>query len=264
MPRKWFSGEELIKHLGSKDFELLDFIKDGLQPYHDSASPVLPPGIADIKSEIYTITRDMEEAVKTYDGFTGRSIDVKEWRRLQPKPRVQEVLGAKYYSDGSTDWIRESHENQKKNLELYHHELDKHQDLPTWKDYEFPKYPSQRKELTSIVMKYYYKREDVDLITLHVKNSGSKKRDNQQDKELAIAIARTHIEDCDKKGEVPIIADCVLRVMKRHTGRLYKYATIHGWICTEYPKESRTSGRKPGWRERRNEIRKMFPPAHHK
>lgn len=261
MKSHWLTGSELIADRGIKDFEILQYVKEGLQPYYKGRKgiePLLPPEVIDIKTSIKILSDEIDRQEKNFDGFRGIPIRLKEWRNLTPESRIQECPGAKYYSDGSTDWIREGYENQKANLAIYKKELATYPDLPSWRNYDKHK---DNYNLDSVILRLLtalFKREDIEAIEAtsngdHIGGikASPKMRPVQKDKGEAIAIAKAHIAECCKKGMPPNIVDGINRVMERLTGDLYVVDTIRNWIKEEYPAESRTPGRKKGWKERK-------------
>lgn len=272
MKSDWLTARELIAR-GIKDFEIFQYVKDGLQPYYKGRrgiEPQLPPEVIDIQTSIKILSDEIDRQEKKFDGFRGTPIRLKEWRNITPEPRIQECPGAKYYSDGSTDWIREGYENQKANLAIYKKEMATYTDLPSWRNYDEHK---DNYNLDSVILRLLtalFKREDIEAIEAksNIDHPGGiqtspKMRRNQDDKRKAIEIAKAHVAACDKEGQIPILADGIDRVMNTNTNTSYRRKTIRDWIKTVYPPESRTPGRKEGWKERkekailRNAIKKF-------
>jgi hypothetical protein len=73
---------------------------------------------------------EVDEYEKLFANFSGAAIEIEGWRRLTVKSRAQEIPGAIYYSDGSTNWIREGIANQKASLRIYEDKLAKCPDIP--------------------------------------------------------------------------------------------------------------------------------------
>lgn len=251
----------MIERWGIKNFELLQYVKEGLQPFYkgsEGLKPQMPPEVVEIESSIKDIRDEMAVLEKDFDSFQGHSISIEEWREFRHKTRVGESAGAVCYSDGSTDWIRKDYMNMKENLRLLEERLGKYQDLPSWKNYTEEDSFHSFNYAVLCLENSFFKMEDIEDLGKKITDTdgnakihSTKKSRWQEDKSKAIEIARKHIDECKKKGEEPEIADGIHLVRHQWTGSNFLDKTIRGWIKKEYPPESHKPGRKPGWRKRK-------------
>lgn len=163
----------MIECRAIEDYDLLKFAKGGLQPYyrgHNGFQPQMPPEAAEVINEINTIRKEIEENEKRFNYFSGTVISIEERRNLTGMPKVQECPGAEYYSDGSTDWIRESVANQKTNLRMREEYLAKYPDLPSWRNYDEKEDSDHFNYVIGCLVASFFKREDVEAIEASIEN----------------------------------------------------------------------------------------------
>ena len=64
---KWLSSQEIMERLDIKDFELLDYLKRGLQPYNKLRKRVGPPEIQEKLDRLERWERELEDLKRSYE-----------------------------------------------------------------------------------------------------------------------------------------------------------------------------------------------------
>jgi len=148
---KWLSGNELTKRWDILDFELLNYLIKGLQPYdQETGQPVPSPEIQSKMKEL----RYSRDLLKT--GFLGEKnpaiiLAVKHLRRSKEENRIFEALEG---------WDRGSQrEILKTMIKTLENEIYVAGD--TWEGYSPSELNETRVSLISEILKYIYKPNDV-------------------------------------------------------------------------------------------------------
>lgn len=156
--RKWLTGLEVIEKLGINDFELFDFVKEGLPPYTHAREKLPPPNVSDILQSI-------EEAEKEKDTLEFYNSGLKPKSDIAIKNILEAVkknpaLALNYLAP--SPYIRGLHENAKKRMQELNAKLKEIDDRYCWQDYELPNDRMKIRRIYDSLLNSLYKVEDIE------------------------------------------------------------------------------------------------------
>lgn len=208
-------GKDLIKRWEIEPFELIDYVKRGLQPYDQNGKPKLPKYVKDAIQMLENNVRIIGEA-QTRQSFLDRSIEiaaiVKDWRK-----RNQSVEECK-------------------------NKLMKNPSA-VWENFNLPEDEKKAEVEIKILVNSYYKRDQAKAFKKKIKISDKKKK-SRPDQLHKIECQRV-AKQLWEKNPNRTIADIIQsdEINQVTAPKVYAEKTIRNWIKESCP--NRRPGRRP-------------------
>jgi hypothetical protein len=152
-------GTDYIKVRGRHNIEIVAYVKNGLQPYDELGIPILPPEVAALIYLIRELGYDIECIEMDFPEF--KDGDIGRDYLLSNKQINLEFPEKIYYWAGNIADVKEEYELKKTQLEHSENKLNKYYELPSWKGYQCPVKPEDRKLVINELLNALYKWEDI-------------------------------------------------------------------------------------------------------
>ncbi len=142
----FISGKELLTHLDILPFELLQMVKEGLQPYNKFGEPIISPDITRKKTEL--------------DNLKNQSVVLKKmadrWRAIAPVvTRIDEeeieLMSAKNKLERTTQDIK-----------VLENDLAQIENIYSWANYELPEDEKSKEWVLNLLLNAYYKKDNTE------------------------------------------------------------------------------------------------------
>jgi hypothetical protein len=147
---RWITGKDLVLRWKIKDFEIVEYVIQGLQPYNDIMKPIIPPGVAKWTDIIREHREDIADIEEQFPEFKNKYRTIDWWCELNIDTKDDST--GKYkkidYPDGSDTDIRAEYESKRTEIEILEAKLNQYPDLPSWKGYELP---GRSKDIRAVV-----------------------------------------------------------------------------------------------------------------
>ena len=156
---KYKTGKELIQELEIRDFELLEYVKEGHQPLDQFGRSIPPPPVAIKIEELKRVESGAEWYSYTKDQ------DPNELIMLPTAPRS---IGTPYSPPGKLPrgfvdpGFKRYHVAQKK-IEQLKKDLDEIDDIYSWADYELPEEKKSAQWVIDLLLNACFKLDDVSM-----------------------------------------------------------------------------------------------------
>lgn len=194
MESKWITGKDLVKRWNIPDFQIVEYVQQGLQPYNDVGKPMIPPGVAKSFDIIREHWEDIASIEAKFPDFKNRYRTIDWWCELNIDTRDDSTGKFKNidYPDGSDTDIRAEYESKRTEIEVLETRLNQHPDLPSWKGYELPCRNKEIESVIAILLNSHFKLDDVIEIEQTVESKESLPMDDypsQKDRGKAVENA---------------------------------------------------------------------------
>jgi len=153
----FISGEDLLKHLDIRPFELFNYVKNGLQPFNQFGKPIPPPNIKDQSERLKKIKIQLEENPRMMR-LTEGTIEATS----PPGSRLRLLgdLQRRYAS------MNKSLQNE---IETLSKELDKIENKYSWSNYELPENEQSAKRVMDSLLKALFDMQTISDIKTNTK-----------------------------------------------------------------------------------------------
>lgn len=185
---EWTTGRKLIRNRGKADFQIVDYVQCGLQPYDEVRKEIRPPNVEALKRALESSKRRMIELEERYNGFDGIAISLEEWCKISHMP-IDCICTSDddiYYSDGSHNKVRENYEYLKASCDRMECALQ-----DSWKGYKLHENSVDRQDVISSLLDAYYKMKDI----LELENQSNQEFAPQDRETLMQSIQMSYVSD---------------------------------------------------------------------
>ena len=172
---KFISGQNLLTRLDIPPFELLRYVKKGLQPIDRYSKPILPPAISSKLDRLKFDCKQLKMDIRMLSEKRFQTEDEKRWLQMKLK----------------------RFENDKKELEQLEGKY-------SWEDYELPEEVKFAERVIDSLLNAYYNMGEVEAIekaTLELSiNSEIESVSNQKEKIAPLENISEYLSKAGKKG----------------------------------------------------------------
>jgi hypothetical protein len=239
---KWISGKDLLKRWNIFDFELFEYVKQGLQPHSKLCKPISPPDVSEELNHAEKLEGTLLEYRRVKHLWETRS----KSKPIFPIVRIFHVMDI---MDGVEDKIAHTEQEIKTQKEKL-----SQMNIYSWGNCQLPESEEEASSLFNCLANYIYKMDQVEEFEKEF-NLGPNKKDKpdkSKSTDKKLRPNQKHKIECRKVAErlwkkdpTTTIADMIMKdeIVNACDGKIYSEKTIRNWINILCP--DRSPGRRP-------------------
>lgn len=173
---KWKSGSELLTILEIKDFELLDYVKNGLQPHNHLGVPIPIPDVSVKQARLKKLKSELD------------SPRLHDYRRMKDEVRDgKHSLITAYQWQEATRLTRYDYGRISDEIDILEKELAPLKDIYSWGGYDLPDDEPKGRQVLALLLDAYY------IVDHIVELKGNPKETNVEKKVPLLKIGNDNI-----------------------------------------------------------------------
>lgn len=250
------TGREIVTEAVIMDFQLFDFVKNGLQPYTMTGSILESPALRGKRAELALTVQNLKRLTQERDTKFRPITMPKGWVPDKKNPKDVMIMNTLIYRTERKEDL-ERLESKIEELKVKAEDLEKELDRTrscSWKEYQSPEDEKARRRFIDELLNSFYRKADFfefpELIAL-IREEPSplltvkhKLRPSQKHREECRKIAKGFWDEEPSITISEIIQrEEMVKASKKSNDQLYLEKTVRNWIKDLCPNRAR--GRRP-------------------